>query len=1281
VIDLAPPHRIRAALAALIALALVLAGAVTASPAVADSGPHISVSPSTDLDPEAAHTLTVTGTGFVGDGAAHGVYVLFGATSVWSGGGPLAGSGWIVQTWVEPSAITDGAFTTTLSVPAGSLATGVAYHVATSAAHALSATNRTMDTFAAVTVAEPAPESTETPSPEPTETAGPEPTETATPDPTESASPEPTETASATPVPAVTVSKTAELNPEGDTIVVRGSGFVPSPPATSGIRQPLSGVFTGAYIVVGAFPDQWRPSAGASSAARIQTVAARWGVHADSVAAIGGPARGAAVIAEDGTFEVTLDVSENEDFEGNWGVYTYAGGGAVYAPFETFTPISFEHPAIETSVVSADAEDGAAVAVVGSGFGDVTGAYAAIIEKGTESEVNAGGGYVAFGYWMTPGAIVDGAFEKTIVAPTAKLDATTQYEVIVWQGHTMPTAETIYARADIAFTNAHWNTLFPPVPAIDVFLADGVTPVGDTPVALGDTLIVRGTGFDPQANVGGRGAPIPNTLPQGTYVVFGHFAEQWQPSAGAASSLRKIGSQKWALAESVLNQVPSDYQNLVRSQWVDLADDGSFTAELSVTEPSALVNDGHYGVFTYAAGGVTNSAQELEVPITIAAPEPVPTIETSVVSVDAEDGATVSIIGSGFGDVTGAYAAIIEKGTESQVTGEGGYVEFGFWMTPGAIVDGAFEKTIVAPTAKLDATTQYEVIVWQGHTMPTAETIYARADIAFTDADWGILFPGGGTPTPTPTPTTPTPTPREPVAPVAGGSMSWAISPSFNSYVTGTIAKGSISVGNGATRSGGTFWFGQAEVSTFSPATGTGTVSYGGSVRYFGHQGALDVTIANPQVRITSPSSASLYVTSGGRQVQFATLGLGAAQRSDVNGAVTFTNAPATLTAAGISQVLGGFSTTLAPVTFTIGVPAAAPLGATGTVAAASATTTTTTNGIPSAPPATSGIDLDEQSLAALQSGGVFTIEAAGFEPNETDIALVVYSTPTVIATDLTADAQGVVRWTGSLPASLADGEHTLTLQGSVDRGVVFTLTRAAAIGTCAVDGATLSWGFKESFRVYIEGIAAGGWELTDVEYVYPDYVWADGTGSIDPETMTGLVTYGGSIRFTGHDGALDTTLSNARLELAGETGYLVFDVAGQTQGGASVAEPGVRFAEFTVPSLGVVDGAITLDAVPATLTDAGAAAFGTYPRGEELDPISAIIPVTADCLTGAPAAADEPVAAVEGAAEDVASTSDPAPVWPWIAGGVGLLAVIVVAGVLIGRRRGAASGTGVDDN
>lgn len=875
VFDAAPASPARSFLATLLAFALMLAGAIVAPPAIAATGPQISVSPGTDLDPGAAQTLTVTGSGFTGEGAVNGVYVLFGETAVWAGDGPLPASGWIAQTWVQARQITEGSFTATLSVPAGALEVGTTYHVATSAAHALSATNRTMDAFATVTVVEPEPEPTETPSPEPTGTTSP--------------SPEPTQT----------------------------------PPAPQ--------------------------------------------------------------------------------------------------------------PSMETSVVSVDAEDGATVSVTGADFGQVTGAYAAIIEKGTESGVTSGGGYVTFGYWA--GAISDGGFEKSMVAATSALDRTKAYEVIVWRLHSLPTSETIYARADIGFTDAHWTTLFPPVPAvpaIEVFLADGVTPLDGAAVAFGDTLVVRGTGFDPSANVGGRGVPIPNTLPQGTYVVFGHFAEQWQPSTGAASSTRKVGSQKWALAESVLNQVPSNYQSIIRGQWADIADDGSFTAQLTVTEPSALVSGGHYGVFTYAAGGVLNAAQEREVPITIAE---APSIETAVVSVAAESGATVSVTGADFGSVTGAYAAIIEKGTEAQVTGDGGYVAFGFWMTPGAIVDGAFEKTLVAPTAKLDSSKQYEVIVWRGHSLPTAETIYARADIAFTDADWGILFPGGGTPTPTPTPTVPPAEPEVPRTPVAGGSMSWAISSSFTRYVTGDIAKGSISVGNGATRSGGLFWFGQAVESSYSAATGTGTVSYGGSVRYLGHAGVLDVTIADPEIRVTGPTSASLYVTSGRAQVLLATLNLGAAARTETNGAVTFTGAPATLTTAGVNQVFGGYSTSLDPVTFTIGTPAAAPTGSTGTVAAASAKTTSSASGVPASPPATTGIELDDETLAALGAGTSVTIEVGGFQPNEEGIALVVYSTPTVIATDLTADGRGVVRWSGVLPAALADGEHTLTCRVRSTRG------------------------------------------------------------------------------------------------------------------------------------------------------------------------------------------------------------------------------------------------------
>ncbi|WP_053385691.1 hypothetical protein [Leucobacter japonicus] len=117
--------------------------------------PKITVTPSTDLDPAAAHTLTVSATGYTGDSAVNGAYVLFGEQSVWSGVGALPSEGWVQMAWVPARSITNGAFTTQLEVPAGSLDPTKRYHVATSAAHALSITDRSLDAFAEVTVAQP----------------------------------------------------------------------------------------------------------------------------------------------------------------------------------------------------------------------------------------------------------------------------------------------------------------------------------------------------------------------------------------------------------------------------------------------------------------------------------------------------------------------------------------------------------------------------------------------------------------------------------------------------------------------------------------------------------------------------------------------------------------------------------------------------------------------------------------------------------------------------------------------------------------------------------------------------------------------------------------------------------------------------------------------------------------------------------------------------------------------------------------------------------------------
>ncbi|MFP3821742.1 HtaA domain-containing protein, partial [Bacillus sp. SIMBA_008] len=89
---------------------------------------------------------------------------------------------------------------------------------------------------------------------------------------------------------------------------------------------------------------------------------------------------------------------------------------------------------------------------------------------------------------------------------------------------------------------------------------------------------------------------------------------------------------------------------------------------------------------------------------------------------------------------------------------------------------------------------------------------------------------------------------------------------------TGPIAQGSISVSGGATRSGGQFQFGQSVGGDFDVATGVGSVVYRGSVRFTGHHGVLDITLSDPVIRVTSSNSATLFVSSGGSQVAFATL-------------------------------------------------------------------------------------------------------------------------------------------------------------------------------------------------------------------------------------------------------------------------------------------------------------------------------------------------------------------------------------------------------------------------
>jgi hypothetical protein len=178
----------------------------------------------------------------------------------------------------------------------------------------------------------------------------------------------------------------------------------------------------------------------------------------------------------------------------------------------------------------------------------------------------------------------------------------------------------------------------------------------------------------------------------------------------------------------------------------------------------------------------------------------------------------------------------------------------------------------------------------------------------------------------------------------------------------------------------------------------------------------------------------------------------------------------------------------------------------------------------------------------------------------------------------------------------------------------------------CAVTDATLTWGFKESFRAYIDGsIANGEWTVSNgAVYATPSFSWPGGTGRYDPATGTGYIDFTGSVRFTGHDGVLDTTIENPTLVLDGATGTLWLDVTGVTMDGAMVDTDDVPFVALSSVEVTGEDAARTLDAGTA-LTEDGAAAFPNYPAGEAFDPVAVSMTVGKTCAAETPDAGYAP--------------------------------------------------------
>lgn len=82
--------------------------------------------------------------------------------------------------------------------------------------------------------------------------------------------------------------------------------------------------------------------------------------------------------------------------------------------------------------------------------------------------------------------------------------------------------------------------------------------------------------------------------------------------------------------------------------------------------------------------------------------------------------------------------------------------------------------------------------------------------------------------------------------------MGWGIKESFRAYIKGSIAKGDWTTGGGAVYSEGNFVFSGSDgsVKVDGGSVSSGTLKFGGSVLFTGHEGVLRTTISDPEIRI-----------------------------------------------------------------------------------------------------------------------------------------------------------------------------------------------------------------------------------------------------------------------------------------------------------------------------------------------------------------------------------------------------------------------------------------------
>ncbi|WP_348789809.1 HtaA domain-containing protein [Leifsonia sp. NPDC080035] len=636
------------------------------------------------------------------------------------------------------------------------------------------------------------------------------------------------------------------------------------------------------------------------------------------------------------------------------------------------------------------------------------------------------------------------------------------------------------------------------------------------------------------------------------------------------------------------------------------------------------------GVYTFAAHGSSDRTQDTYTPIAFAAAQPQPLPVTVGLSVDpatAVEGTTLT------------YTATISA------SGEGSGRPTAF---PGTVVFGEGSGATAPDTAYGTVNVTGDTAVFRTSTLPVgAHTLRGW----YTPADAGA-FGAARSDSVTATVT----------AKAVPGAPHVTVSPASGIDTTAGV----ITVtGSGFATTGNGVYLGIAPKSVLSDPNWFLNASYFQGAQWISPSGVAGPRIGSDGRFTTTMTGVTASFSSNGKTVDCLTVECGvftfgahgSTDRSqDTYTPIAFAAPTAGAVATRLSISVAGSSVQGAPVDVTVTVtPAAAGTvtlydrgavvakdlrltmpGATASATASAATVTSAAARIPSTLAAATSSSVTTRVPGLAVGSHAFT---ASFAPD-----------------DRSAFA----------PSVAASVPHTVTAAGA-SAGPAAPAAAGTAEPVCvarSVDGATLDWGVKASFRSYISGgIANGSWTLNGVGYEGGRYAWSGGSGSFNPTETRGVVRFPGSVAFTGHDGLLNLVLSNIALRVTGADGAtLIADVHSTDMSGTPSDFSGVSFATVALGGATASGSTFAVDGAAATLTADGAKAFaGFYTAGTALDPVSFAFPL------GAAVACDSSTAAAGSA---LASTgSDGAGQWPLI---VGVLLLTGVAAVLVAQRRRA---------